>query len=235
MRVLVHTNSNYKESDFKNKNSEINKFLYVDTSNDIEEAEYLLDIRKYNLMILEYDSSKYKQFYNLFKIINSLDSDFSYKLIIVYNEDVSNLETLKEHTKRIYKNLKIEYIQITSEEKKKDFINKEIKENFYHLPKIIEKYEIDLNKREIDLIIEGKEFNLKIKSKREFRILLFFIQHYGEVLNIDTIMSGTFEEPEYNSNSIIEGAISSIRKTFKKLSELNPVKAHKRIGYEFSI
>ena len=77
--------------------------------------------------------------------------------------------------------------------------------------------------------------SLKINKSIDFQVLVYFIRHYGEVININSILSAITEEPEYMNNSPIESSISSIRKIFATYLNLNPIKALKRIGYQFSI
>jgi len=237
MRVLILSSIDIDENILR-KNNDIEKFVHIDITKDIEEAEYLAYIRRYNQIYLEFNESNYKLYYNLFKVLNQYEKDFSYQLKILITEKTSKniLDIFKTHTKKIYKNISPEFISVEPNELK-SFFKESILEGFYRTPEVIEKYEIDIKNQKITLIIDSKEFNVHIKSKKDFKVLVFFIQHYGEVLNIDTIVSATSSKPELSSISPIESAISSIRNIFKKhnLFPGSPIVSIKRIGYKFAL
>jgi len=235
LRILVYTeNKDLTESDFRKKaNVDLDKYIFIDIVRDLEEAEYLLDIRGYNQIFLDFNENKYKKYYNLFKVINKLSIDFSYDLFLLYDKESNKLNSLKEQVKSIYKNMNITYIQ----DKTANFISEKIYHGFYQTPSIIDSYEIDMKNQKIVLTIENERFEIPVKYNREFKVIIFFIQHYGEVVNIDTILSGIVSEPEEFTNSRIETTISSIRNSFEllKLKVKNPIVAHKRIGYRFAL
>jgi len=234
MRILFLTDKTDIESKINSKLEKISKFLNIDiVHGDIGEAEYLLDIRRYNLIFLDFQEKHYKEFYNLFKVLKSYNEDFSYTLYINFPENVNKniKETFITHTQKIYKNPNIKFLENQNEE----FFFQKIEDSFYKKPDIIERYEIDIDQRIVTLIINNQEFEIKLKSKKDFKVLLFFIQHYGEILNIDTIISATFKDPEIASSSPIETAISSVREVFKKITENNPIVSHKRKGYRFAL
>jgi len=236
MRILIYTkDENMTENIFKEKNSSIFKFLNIDIVNDIEEAAYLLDIRKYNEVFIDFEEKKYKKYFNLLKVLNTSNLEFFCKLtIFVENENSNVLNIFKKHEQSVYKNINPIY---SPKNNYINFISKEIQETFYKIPEIIEKYEIDLKTQTVNLFINNNKFSITIDSKRDFKVLLFFIQHYGEILNVETIVSATFKDPEYRSTSTIESAISSIRKLFENLigDHINPIVAHKKIGYRFAL
>jgi hypothetical protein len=81
----------------------------------------------------------------------------------------------------------------------------------------------------------GEKTKVIFKKKIDFFVLLYFIRHYEEILNISCLLDATCEEPELTKDSIIEASISSIRKTFQSMFGINPIKAFKKIGYQFSL
>jgi len=234
MRILIYTkNKEITESLFKKSNQDIFVFLNIDIVNDLEEARYLLDIRSYNEVFLDFNEKNYKRYFNLFKILNTLPSGSPCNISLFLTKDNSNLLSIfKSHATKIYKNVKPQYAMISEE---KDFIINKIQKRFFEIPEIIEKYEIDLKKRTVNLLINNEPFSIHIKSKRDFHVLIFFIQNYGEVLNISTIISATVKEPEIKNSSTIESAISAIRKIFEKITSKEIIVSHKKVGYRFAL
>jgi DNA-binding response OmpR family regulator len=94
---------------------------------------------------------------------------------------------------------------------------------------------INVKEKKVWIKKNNEPVEIYFKKKIDFYVFLYFMRHYKETINISNLLDATCEEPELTKDSIIESSISSLRKTFKELLNLNPIKAYKKVGYEFSI
>jgi DNA-binding winged helix-turn-helix (wHTH) protein len=220
----------------KNISKEINKnyekSLFFDFfSEDIEEAEYCIEIRNYDLILINFNKKHYCKYYNILSILKKY-----YKLdynLIVFNKDknLSQFKSFLEKKSEIYKNVNL------TTENNIDFkyIVNIIEDYFETIPKIVD-LSVNHKDKTVKIITNNnEEVILKIEKNIDFQILTYFVRHYGEVININSILSAIINEPEYMNNSPIESSISSIRKLFKQSLSINPIKAFKRIGYQFKL
>jgi len=222
MRILI----------FNEKHEVPNKFIekiksemvaMVDYFNDYEEAEYCAGIRNYDYIFVHYEAKYRLKYLNFFK--DARDKNKNAK-IILFGEKV------KEDHIDFYKKFNLDEI-----------INQELTEiDMYDILKQdnsewIERGLIKINVKEKKVWIKGEKEDTEItfKKKIDFYVFLYFVRHYKETINVSNLLDATCEEPELTKDSIIESSISSLRKTFKELLHLNPIKAFKKVGYEFSI
>jgi hypothetical protein len=81
---------------------------------------------------------------------------------------------------------------------------------------------------------------LKIELNKhiDFKIFIYLLRHYREVLSLDNIICGLSPEPELSYNYSIESSFSSIRKSVKKSlpqnvvsNNFNPILNINKVGY----
>jgi len=217
MRALIYSEGEKK--DFK----EIISFLQddragiVDFFNDIEDAEYCSEIRKYDYIFIEYDGT-IRKYLNMLKEIRDNNSEAE---IIFYGEKV-NFSNFSKYSKNMkYINSKKEIYE--------DLLNK--------IKKEIKERNIVINTKtqEIWIIKDNKRVPLKLKAAIDFYILVYFLRHYNTKININRLLDAVSKEPELTKNSIAESSISSIRKVFKTTLGENPITSFKKVGYCFSL
>ncbi|HIP33983.1 MAG TPA: helix-turn-helix domain-containing protein [Bacteroidia bacterium] len=186
----------------------------IDKLDDIKDAEYCIEIRDYDYIILDLPN-KLEKYLNLLKsikvkdcknsntfILNSkyklIDYDFylKNKVIMTSSEELMSKLDLKEVL--IYNNIKL---QITG------------------------KNEISFKKDEKNIIKKFKNL--------EFLIMIYFIRHYGEIIHIDRLIEATVQEPEFEKKTSVESAISSIKKIFNSTINIVPIVNIKKKGYVF--
>jgi len=226
-----------KEINLENLQKEINKNykenIFFDIfQEDLEEAEYCIEIRQYDLIIIDFKKENFKRYYNILGLL-SKQYKLDYNLVLfVKDKNQSQYKSFIDRKNEIYKNVNLE---IKEEIPTLNSIISYIESYFETIPKIID-IKIDYDNKILNLKTNTNEVvSLKINKSIDFQVLVYFIRHYGEVININSILSAITEEPEYMNNSPIESSISSIRKIFATYLNLNPIKALKRIGYQFSI
>lgn len=219
MRILIYTNTT------KNLDKEINfiqdnLYAKVDLFNDIEDTEYCLDIRHYDIVYLEYEKEHHKKYFNLFKSIE--DKDAKPKVFLLTEDSLKDFDR--------YSFVKKESSQFDL----KKHILKIMPDNEV---KIIKRDNLTINIKNKNVFYEkdGEIVEIVFEKKFDFLVFLYFVRNYGDVINVSNLLDATCEEPEHAKDSLIESSISSIRKNFRELLQINPIKAFKKVGYQFSL
>lgn len=219
MRIFIYTKN---RKDFKKDIPFLQENLYarVDFFEDIEEAEYCIDIRHYDIVYIEYQKEYHKKYFNILKSINNM----SIKPIVYF----LNAEKINDF------NL---YPFINKDELTIDFKKHIIKILPNNESKIIKKGDLTINIKNKNIFYEkdGELKEIVFEKSFDFLVFLYFVRNYGDVININNLLDATCEEPEHAKNSLIESSISSIRKSFQEILKLNPIKAFKKVGYQFSL
>lgn len=221
-----------------NKNElNINKYfkdcIFFDYfQDDIDEAIYCVDIRVYDIIYIKFNPLFYKKYLNIIGTLNR-DYDLKYKLFMFVENNIDNSFISFKEAIHSYKKVEINYIDSTVINKP-EFIIENTEFIFKEIPHI---KTISVNHEEKTLTIKTKDGDVIFPMYKmiDMQVILYFLRHYGEVININSIVSSISSEPEFMSNSPIESSISSIRKLFKTNAGLNPIKAFKRVGYQFKI
>ncbi len=228
MRILFFSDKKTKMTEQMVKSFKSDLFATVDFFTDLEEASYCMDIRSYDLAIIEYKESFYKKYYNLLGASRKKEENVIIPKIIFFGEEMSKeiQENFSKYDVNLFKsgfeNLLEESLEVLLEN---DDISIIERENLI----------VNVKTKEIFFVDNNKKTKLIFKKKIDFFVLLYFIRHYQEIINISCLLDATCEEPELTKDSIIEASISSIRKTFQSVIGKNPIKAFKKIGYQFSL
>lgn len=229
MRVL---SLNFSKSPIVEKS--IQKYIYIDALKDLDDTEYHLMIRSYDLILVFVDSDKdMKKYLNILKKINSIEQSYKFKIFFTKSGN-STARFIKDNLKN-YKNIEAEFTECFSQQESNELLSITIKKFFYETPELISHIKYDLKKQILNLTLSTGNFEIKIESKRHMYILIYMLRHYGETLSIDTILSGTTKEPELTSKSPIEAAISSLRDLFSKININDSITNFKKIGYRLEI
>lgn len=196
--------------------------------NDYETTEYCIDVRHYDLVYLEYNKKYDNIFYSCFGYAKK--KEFIPKInLIVSEEQKKNNYTLEKFINNY------NFVNIISKE---DFnLEEHISEKMLGESTLIERddLKISLKDKKVTFNKNGEDIEIEFKKGIDFYVLLYFIRNYKETINISSLLDATCAEPEYTKNSIIESSISSIRKLFKSIFDINPIKNSKKVGYRFSM
>ena len=223
MRILIYAKK--IDRNFKNtvKKLEEDYVTKIDLFDDYEEAEYCVDIRFYDLIILEFEEEKHSKLLNFFKYAR--DKNERSKIIMFGNG-------IKDFHLKMYERFGIN--QIIKEDMKhtkvKNIIKSEISTTIEH-----DILKVDVKEKKVWINKDGEHIEISFKKKTDFYVFLYFMRHYKETINVSNLLDATCEEPELTKDSIIESSISSLRKTFNELLGINPIKAFKKVGYNFSL
>jgi len=213
---------------------EYNKCILLDIfCSDIEEAEYCLYIRTYDLIFINYRDINRKKYYNLLKTISRFYKLKNKIYILSEPKEKGEFKLFRQQQIKNFGELKINFLDYLNEKELFKIISSVSEDYLTDIP-LINNLEIDHDKKQLIINLEDK-IVLSIKRDIDFQVLVYFIRHYEEIINIDSLLSAITTEPEVMHNSPIETSISSIRKIFKKAFDTNPIKAFKKVGYRFAI
>lgn len=223
MRVLFFSKSISKDEiqediNFLEKNLEVN----VDYFDDLDDAEYCLDIRHYDYVIMEYVDRLYPKYFNIKKVLHYKELQPN---VFFFNETKRTNELGFEFKTRDFDSFKNYLLSIIPEDES-EFIKKD---NIIAYIKTKSIFYKDNEDNLIEIVIE-KDF--------DFKVLLYFIRNYEKIINLKSLLDATCQEPEIATNFSIEASITSIRKIFRKLfkkKEINPIVSLKKSGFKFSM
>lgn len=235
MRVAVINFKNIDKNEiFNNIDTNVGELIYLDFfEEDIKEAEYCIEIRNYDLILINYLSEHKKSYVNIFGSINRKYKQNNQIVFIEQSMKTNLNEFLSEYTK-IYKNINVKTVPVFYERSDLiQYLSKIIYETFVLSPNI-QNISIDYENKIINVIVNNKIIQIKAKRAIDYQVLNYFIRHYGNIINLDCILSAISEEPEYFEPSI-ESSITNIRKIFFTYLNKNPIKSFKKIGYSFQI
>lgn len=218
MRIMLYTNGR-TESEFQKQIDILENSLCakVDFFDDYEDAEYCMDTRHYDLVIIEYNKSLNNKYYNILGYIKK--KEISPKAY-VFGKELSAGKTVLDSASNYIELLDNYDFDLL------DLVNK-------NTNTIIEEEDIKIDVKNKKIFIKNQE--VEFKKEFDFYVLLYFMRHYKSTLNIQSILSATCSNPEYSKDSLIESSISSIRILIEKITGINPIKAFKKVGYRFSL
>lgn len=244
MRVaLIDFKDMFSENDQKKiqsiMNPKLKDIIFYDIFSDsVDDAEYCLDIRMYDLIIINFRSVNANKYYNLFTILHKR-YELQHKVYMFNNpSEDRNLQICLDRVQEVYSNVQLNLLgAFYSKDELTSKIVDLTEEYFLNIP-ISNNIQIDYEKQELNILTTNGTFKIAVEKTTDFQVLNYFIRHYGEVININLILSAISIEPELMNNSPIESSISSIRKLFASAGfdkKFNPITAFKRVGYKFCL
>jgi len=191
----------------------------TDEAYTIKDAKYFLDIRHYNLVIIDLNFGASE----VFKFIDYAKNIFPLIKIIVISDDTSiesEIKTLKmgadDYIKKpINFDLLITRVNVALRSGKESQIK--IKD-------------LIIVKDEEKIIYKGKESYLKGKA---FEVFMHLARYPNQVISKEQLLDAIWEEPELVTPNVIEVAINQIRQKVDKVFKIDTIKTIRRRGYKF--
>jgi len=191
----------------------------TDQAFTVKDAKYFLDVRHYNLIIVDtlFGLSE------VFKFINFAKDIYPLIKIILISNDIS-IET------------EIKCLKMGAD----DYIKKPI--NFDLLitrinvalragrESQIKIKDLIILKDEEKIIYKDKETYLKGKS---FEVFMHLARYPNQVISKEQLLDAIWEEPELVTPNVIEVAINQIRQKVDKVFKIDTIKTIRRRGYKF--
>jgi two-component system OmpR family response regulator len=190
----------------------------TDEAFTIKDAKYFLDIRHYNLIIVDANFGNSE----VFKFIDYAKGLFPLIKIIVISDDPSvesEIKTLKmgadDYIKKpIHFDLLITRVNVALRGGK-DYIK--IKD-------------LIIVKDEEKVIYKDQESYLKGKA---FEVFMHLARYPNQVISKEQLLDAIWEEPELVTPNVIEVAINQIRQKVDKVFKIDTIKTIRRRGYKF--
>jgi len=191
----------------------------TDEAFTIKDAKYFLDIRHYNLVIIDSNFGLSE----VFKFIDYAKETYPLIKIIVISDDESiesEIKALKmgadDYIKKpINFDLLITRVNVAlrggreSQIKIKDLV---------------------IIKDEEKIVYKGKETYLKGKA---FEVFMHLARYPNQVISKEQLLDAIWEEPELVTPNVIEVAINQIRQKVDKVFKIDTIKTIRRRGYKF--
>ncbi len=190
-----------------------------DLAESVEDAKYLLDIRNYNLILLDWnmpgvDSGAF---------IKSIKDKQRKTSVIVLSSDPakeSEIEALKSGADDyVVKPVDMEILQARIEAKMR-----------FGASNIIEINELIISPEEEKIIYDGEDIELKGKP---FEVLTHLAMHRDQIVSKEQLLDAIWEEPELVTPNVIEVAINQIRQKMDKPLNITTIETVRRRGYRF--
>lgn len=190
-----------------------------DIAENVSDAKYMLDIRNYDLVLLDWS---YNSNTNT-DIISDIKKDVHKTSVIVLSDRTdkeSEINTLRAGADDfIRKPLDYDILMVRVEAKLR-----------FGASNIIEIEELTINPEEEKIIYEGEEIELKGKP---FEVLTHLAMHKDQIVSKEQLLDAIWEEPELVTPNVIEVAINQIRQKMDKPLNISTIETVRRRGYRF--
>ena len=191
-----------------------------DITENASDAKYYLDIRNYDLVLLDWPKGAPE---SRLSIITDIKKDAHKTSVIVISD-------------RLDKESEIAALKAGAD----DFIRKPLDEDIllvrieaklrFGASNIIEIQELIINPEEEKIIYQGNEIELKGKP---FEVLTHLAMHKDQIVSKEQLLDAIWEEPELVTPNVIEVAINQIRQKMDKPLDITTIETVRRRGYRF--
>ena len=207
--------------------------FFGNTADEIDEALYCMEIRRYDLIFVYFDLAMKNKYCSLLGIINKL---YEHKVTSYFisdeAEDSIGFNFFKNQVSENYKDLDVNFIVEGMNDKElASFIAKTCEFFFMHELRF---RNITLNALDKSITVHSDSGSLTmyLEKPHNFLVLSYFLRHYGQTVSFSELMSAIMEEPEEASETLVENAICFIRQMFKKF-KVDPITSLRKNGYKF--
>jgi len=217
MRILIIDSDKELSSKIDDKLKDLG--YQCDIVENADDGNYFLDIRNYNLILIDFDILK----------INSLDYLTNIKTIYTKSSVIvlSNTQGKEDEINvlmagaddYIRKPIDLDILQIRIEVKLR-----------FGASNIIEINELIISPEEEKIIYNGKDIELKGKP---FEVLTHLAMHKDQIVSKEQLLDAIWEEPELVTPNVIEVAINQIRQKMDKPLNITTIETVRRRGYRF--
>jgi len=190
-----------------------------DLAENLGDAKYYLDIRNYDLVLLNWEQSS--------------DINISFVSDIKKQSHKTSVIILSADT---HKESEIEALKFGAD----DFIRKPFDNDIllvrieaklrFGASNIIEIEDLVINPEEEKIIYQGEEIELKGKP---FEVLTHLAIHKDQIVSKEQLLDAIWEEPELVTPNVIEVAINQIRQKMDKPLDISTIETVRRRGYRF--
>ncbi|GAA7218304.1 response regulator-like transcription factor HsrA [Helicobacter pylori] len=214
MRVLLIEKNSVLGGEIE-KGLNIKGFM-ADVTESLEDGEYLMDIRNYDLVMV---SDK-----NALSFVSRIKEKHSSIVVLVSSDNPTSEEEAHafeqgadDYIAKPYRSIKALVARI------------EARLRFWG-SNVIEIGDLIISPDEEKIIYKGREVEVKGKP---FEVLTHLARHRDQIVSKEQLLDAIWEEPEMVTPNVIEVAINQIRQKMDKLLGISTVETVRRRGYRF--
>ena len=218
MRVLIMENDAALSATLSELLNEHN--YQCDVAESLGDAKYYLDIRHYDLVLLDWPIPAQSSTLNIISEIKKETRKTSVIVISDRQDKESEIEALHSGADDyIRKPLDDDILLVRVEARLR-----------FGASNIIEIEELIINPEEEKIIYQGNEIELKGKP---FEVLTHLAMHKDQIVSKEQLLDAIWEEPELVTPNVIEVAINQIRQKMDKPLDITTIETVRRRGYRF--
>jgi two-component system OmpR family response regulator len=217
MRILIIDSSTELSDAILEK---LKEFGYQsDIAENIEDAKYFLDIRNYNMVLIDWTLTG-THIGDLIKDIKEKHTKTSVIVLSTETDKENEIAALKSGADDyIKKPIDLDILHVRIEAKLR-----------FGASNIIEINELIISPEEEKIIYNGEDIELKGKP---FEVLTHLAMHRDQIVSKEQLLDAIWEEPELVTPNVIEVAINQIRQKMDKPLEITTIETVRRRGYRF--
>ncbi|WP_208389364.1 response regulator-like transcription factor HsrA [Helicobacter pylori] len=192
------------------------KGFMADVTESLEDGEYLMDIRNYDLVMV---SDK-----NALSFVSRIKEKRSSIVVLVSSDNPTSEEEVHafeqgadDYIAKPYRSIKALVARI------------EARLRFWG-SNVIEIEDLTISPDEEKIIYKGREVEVKGKP---FEVLTHLARHRDQIVSKEQLLDAIWEEPEMVTPNVIEVAINQIRQKMDKPLGISTVETVRRRGYRF--
>ncbi|GAA8979907.1 response regulator-like transcription factor HsrA [Helicobacter pylori] len=192
------------------------KGFMADVTESLEDGEYLMDIRNYDLVIVSDKNalsfvSRIKEKHSSIVVLVSSDNPTSEEEVHAFEQGAD------DYIAKPYRSIKALVARI------------EARLRFWG-SNVIEIGDLIISPDEEKIIYKGREVEVKGKP---FEVLTHLARHRDQIVSKEQLLDAIWEEPEMVTPNVIEVAINQIRQKMDKPLGISTVETVRRRGYRF--
>ncbi len=214
MRVLLIEKNSVLGGEIE-KGLNIKGFM-ADVTESLEDGEYLMDIRNYDLVMV---SDK-----NALSFISRIKEKHSSIVVLVSSDNPTSEEEVHafeqgadDYIAKPYRSIKALVARIEARLRSWG-------------SNVIEIGDLTISPDEEKIIYKGREVEVKGKP---FEVLTHLARHRDQIVSKEQLLDAIWEEPEMVTPNVIEVAINQIRQKMDKPLGISTVETVRRRGYRF--
>ncbi|MGH1613534.1 response regulator-like transcription factor HsrA [Helicobacter pylori] len=192
------------------------KGFMADVTESLEDGEYLMDIRNYDLVMVSDKNalsfvSRIKEKHSSIVVLVSSDNPTSEEEVHAFEQGAD------DYIAKPYRSIKALVARI------------EARLRFWG-SNVIEVGDLIISPDEEKIIYKGREVEVKGKP---FEVLTHLARHRDQIVSKEQLLDAIWEEPEMVTPNVIEVAINQIRQKMDKPLGISTVETVRRRGYRF--
>ncbi|MGL2666932.1 response regulator-like transcription factor HsrA [Helicobacter pylori] len=192
------------------------KGFMADVTESLEDGEYLMDIRNYDLVMVSDKNalsfvSRIKEKHSSIVVLVSSDNPTSEEEVHAFEQGAD------DYIAKPYRSIKALVARIEARLRSWG-------------SNVIEIGDLTISPDEEKIIYKGREVEVKGKP---FEVLTHLARHRDQIVSKEQLLDAIWEEPEMVTPNVIEVAINQIRQKMDKPLGISTVETVRRRGYRF--